>query len=53
MHGLLLAEQGVQIMENMNLEELAKEKPYTFVFFASPLKIAGGTASPIRPIAIC
>jgi kynurenine formamidase len=52
-HGFLLADQGVQIMENVNLEALAQEKMYTFMFFASPLKIAGGTASPIRPIAIC
>lgn len=52
-HGFLLAKQGVQIIENMNLEQLAAEKKYTFMFFASPLRIVGATASPIRPIAIC
>lgn len=52
-HGFLLAEQGVQIIENMNLEALAEERVYSFLFFASPLKIVGATASPIRPVAIC
>ena len=51
-HVFLLAEQGAQIMEMLNLEELAREKVYRFVFIALPLKIRGGTGSPIRPIAI-
>jgi kynurenine formamidase len=51
-HIFLLAEQGIQIMEMLNLEELAQEKVYRFVFIAIPLKIRGGTGSPIRPIAI-
>ncbi len=52
-HALLLADNAVQIIENMDLEALAKERIYSFTFFASPLRIVGGTASPIRPIAIC
>lgn len=51
-HVFLLAEQGIQIMEMLNLEELAREKVYCFVFIVIPLKIKGGTGSPIRPIAI-
>lgn len=51
-HVFLLAERGIQIMEMLNLEELAREKVYCFLFIVIPLKIKGGTGSPIRPIAI-
>jgi kynurenine formamidase len=51
-HVFLLAEQGIQIMEMLNLEELARERIHCFVFIVIPLKIKGGTGSPIRPIAI-
>jgi kynurenine formamidase len=39
-------------MEGLNLEEVAKDKIYEFLFMALPLRIIGGTGSPIRPIAI-
>jgi len=39
-------------MEMLNLEELAREKVYRFLFIVFPLKIRGGTGSPIRPIAV-
>jgi len=52
-HGCLLVDNGLQIMENLNLEGLVKEHIYSFMFFASPLRIVGATASPIRPVAIC
>lgn len=51
-HVILLMENGIQIMEMLNLEELAREHAYTFLFIALPLKIRGGTGSPIRPVAI-
>ena len=51
-HIHLLVEQGIHIMEAMNLEELARDGVCEFLFVASPLKIAGGTASPIRPFAM-
>jgi kynurenine formamidase len=51
-HVVLLVENGIQIMEMLNLEELSKEKIYEFLFIALPLKIRGGAGSPIRPIAI-
>ena len=52
-HTILMSENGIQIMETLYLEELSKEKVYEFLFVALPLKIKGGTASPIRPVAIC
>jgi kynurenine formamidase len=51
-HVILLVENGIQIMEMLNLEELSKNKIYDFLFIALPLKIRGGAGSPIRPIAI-
>lgn len=51
-HVILLVENGIQIMEMLNLEELSRNRIYTFLFIALPLKIRGGLGSPIRPIAI-
>lgn len=51
-HVILLVENGIQIMEMLNLEELSKSHIYDFLFIALPLKIRGGAGSPIRPIAI-
>ena len=51
-HVILLVENGIQIMEMLNLEELSTNHIYTFLFIALPLKIRGGAGSPIRPIAI-
>ena len=39
-------------MESMNLEVLAAAEAYDFTFVALPLRIRGGTGSPIRPVAI-
>lgn len=51
-HIILLVENGIHIMEVLFLEELAAQKVYEFLFMVSPLKIRGGTASPVRPVAV-
>jgi kynurenine formamidase len=51
-HGVLIARHGIHILEIVNLEELARDRVYTFLFVAAPLKIVGATGSPVRPIAI-
>jgi kynurenine formamidase len=51
-HVHLLVESGIHIIECLNLEELAAQRVYSFVFVAAPLKIRGGTGSPIRPLAL-
>ncbi len=51
-HVHLLVERGIHIMECLNLEELSLSGLTEFVFIALPLKIQGGTGSPIRPIAL-
>ena len=51
-HVHLLVENGIHIIECLNLEDLATARVYEFLFVAAPLKIRGGTGSPIRPIAV-
>ena len=51
-HAILLVTRGVYIIENLSLIELSHARIHEFVFICLPLKILGGTASPVRPIAI-
>jgi kynurenine formamidase len=51
-HQFLLVEEGIQIMENVVLDELAKDRVFSFLFIGLPLKLRGASASPVRPIAI-
>lgn len=51
-HVALIARAGVPIMENVNLERLAAERVYEFLFVTAPLKLMGATGSPVRPVAI-
>ena len=51
-HVALMVEAGIQIMEMLDLERLAQDGVYEFLFIALPLKLRGATASPVRPIAI-
>lgn len=51
-HVHLLVESGIHIIENLNLEELARDGVTEFLFVATPLKIQGATGSPIRPLAL-
>lgn len=50
-HVHLLVRSGIPIMESVNLEQLAADGVHEFFFVASPLRIKGGTGSPIRPLA--
>ena len=51
-HVHLLVESGIHIIECLNLEELSESGATEFLFVAAPLKIRGGTGSPIRPVAL-
>lgn len=55
-HQLVLIALGMPILDNLNLEELAEEgaksNKWVFLFVGSPLRIEGGTGSPLNPIAI-
>jgi kynurenine formamidase len=51
-HALLLVDEGIHIMENLNLDEIARLRRSRVIFVALPLRLVGSTGSPIRPIAI-
>lgn len=51
-HYYLLPQKGIYIIENLTLEELARDRRYTFGFIGVPLKLRGATGSPLRPLAV-
>jgi kynurenine formamidase len=51
-HLLLLCRHGIYIIENLRLDELASAACYRFLFVCTPIKFAGATGSPVRPLAI-
>jgi kynurenine formamidase len=51
-HVYLLPQKGIYIIENLNLEALARDRCYGFAFVGIPLKLNGATGSPIRPLAL-
>lgn len=51
-HGRLLVDAGIYIMEALNLEELAAAGPGTFLLVVAPLRLVGATGSPVRPLAL-
>jgi kynurenine formamidase len=51
-HVYLLPQKGIYIMENLNLEELARARCHSFAFIGIPLKFTGATGSPLRPLAL-
>lgn len=51
-HMILLVRSGIYIIENLFLEELARDQVYECAFVCLPLKLQGATGSPVRPIAI-
>ena len=52
MHLEMLTKAGIRLMENIYMDEIAKQKVYEFCLFAAPLKIKRGTALPIRLLAL-
>jgi kynurenine formamidase len=51
-HQILLPMNGVYILENMNTEEMAKDKAWEFLFTLGPSRITGSVQAIINPIAI-
>ena len=51
-HQIMLAVNGIHILENMKLDELAGKKVYEFAFVMQPLKAQGFTGSTVAPIAV-
>jgi len=51
-HMMLLADSGIYIVENANLERLSEAKAYAGVLVVAPLKIQGASGSPLRMLAL-
>jgi kynurenine formamidase len=51
-HRLMLLEHGIYLVEYLILEELARDEVYEFLFVLTPLRITGGSGSPVSPFAI-
>ena len=54
-HQLVLIGLGMPILDNLNLEDLAKvandQNRWEFLIVVAPMRIIGGTGSPVNPIA--
>jgi kynurenine formamidase len=51
-HQLMLVVNGIHLLENLRLDELAASGAHEFAFVIEPLKLQGGTGSTVAPIAI-
>jgi kynurenine formamidase len=49
-HQLCLVEHGVYLIENLALEQAAREQLYTSCFILLSPKFRGATAAPVRPV---
>jgi kynurenine formamidase len=51
-HQIALVVNGVHLLENLKLDDLAAKQVYEFAFIVEPLKIQGGTGSTVAPVAV-
>lgn len=53
LHITALRDLGVYLIEHIDLEELARDQVYEFLFVGAPLRLPKATGSPMTPLAIC
>jgi kynurenine formamidase len=51
-HQELIMKNGIFNIENLTLEELARDAAWEFLFVFTPVRFKGATGSPGRPLAI-
>jgi kynurenine formamidase len=51
-HQIMLVVNGIHLLENMRLEELAAKRVHEFAFVMQPLKLQGFSGASVAPIAI-
>lgn len=51
-HQILIALNGIYLLENMNTEEMVTDKAWEFLFTLGPARITGGVQAIVNPIAI-
>ncbi len=56
LHELVLVGLGMPILDNLDLDAVAaaakQKKRWTFLFVGAPLRVPGGTGSPLNPLAV-
>ena len=56
LHELVLVGLGLRILDNLDLDEAAaaaaSRERWTFMFVGAPLRVVGGTGSPLNPLAV-
>ena len=52
LHRYALRDLGVYLLENMNLEEIARDKVYEFMFVGAPLPLTEASGTPWNPVAL-
>lgn len=52
LHTTALRDLGVYLIEHVNLEELARDRVYEFLFVGAPLRLTRATGAPFSPLAI-
>ena len=51
-HQILIPLNGIHILENVNTEEMVRDKAWEFLFTLGAARITGGVQSIVNPIAI-
>src|SRR6266542_3786529 len=51
-HQIALVVNGIFLLENLRLDELAAQRAYEFALIVEPLKLVGATGSRVAPIAV-
>jgi kynurenine formamidase len=51
-HHILFFSEGIPLLENMELKDVAADEVYEFLFLNLTIPIVGATGSPVRRIAV-
>ncbi len=51
-HQIMLVVNGIHLLENLKLDDLAAKRVHEFAFMMQPLKLQGFTGSSVAPIAV-
>jgi len=51
-HQVMLVVNGIHLLENLKLDELAGKQVYEFAFIMQPLKAQGFSGSTVAPVAV-
>src|SRR5262249_2131878 len=51
-HQIMLVVNGIHLLENLKLDEMASKRVYEFAFVLQPLKLQGATGARVAPVAV-